>query len=87
MRLGGAAAGTSSLGFRGGRWQVAGVDFVGEADSLMGAIAEGLIRGVAAAAERELRAAGQAEGLAVGVEDFEIAFDAERAVVPCGDLG
>src|SRR4029077_6716432 len=40
----------------------------------------------AAAAEGNHRAASEAEGLSLSVEDFEFAFDAKRAVVRCNDL-
>jgi hypothetical protein len=47
----------------------------------MGAVAEGLVCGVPAAAEPDGRSAGQTEGLSFRVKDFEFAFDAYRSVV------
>ena len=52
----------------------------------MGAVTEGLVRRLAAAAQADGGAAREIEGLSVLVEDFEIPFDADGAVVPDGDL-
>ena len=60
---------------------------VGKAGSLMRAVAEGLVRGVAAAAQRHDRAPGQLERCSLRVHDFEIAFDSDGAVVLYGDFG
>ena len=47
----------------------------------MGSVAEGLVRALAAAAERNHRATGQTEGTAGRVEDLELALDADRAII------
>ena len=63
------------------------MDLVLKADLLMGPVAEGFVGGVAAAAQADGGAPGEAEGLALRVEDFEIAFDADGAVAVDGDFG
>jgi hypothetical protein len=47
----------------------------------VGAIAEGLVGGMTAAAEPYGCPAGQAERLSFGIKDLELAFDADRTVV------
>src|SRR5215469_11341272 len=46
------------------RRQIAGVDFVGKPNNLVGAVTEGLVGGVAATAKRDFRPAGEPEGCA-----------------------
>ena len=53
----------------------------------MGAVAERLVGRVAAAAEADSGAPSQAEGAAFGIDNFEIAFHANRSVTVYGDLG
>ena len=52
----------------------------------MGAIAKWLILGVAAAAQADGGASGQAKRFAFRVVDFEIAFHSDRAVGVDGDF-
>jgi hypothetical protein len=65
----------------------AGDDQVGEAAGFVGAVAEGFVRRVAAATEADGGASGEVEGVAGGVDDFEVAFNADRAVAIDGDFG
>jgi len=76
-----------SLSLRCGRRQVAGGRRRLKAYFGMGAVAEGLVRRLAAAAQADFVAAAQAEGVAVGVADFEIAFDANGSVIHDADFG
>src|SRR5216683_1053191 len=69
----------SDLGF--GCGEFAGGYLVLEAGAGVGAVAERLVLGCAAAAEADGCASGEAEGAAGGVEDFEIAFNADGTVV------
>jgi hypothetical protein len=48
---------------------------------LVRAITKGLVRGVPATAETDGRPAGQAKGFTFGIEDLEVAFNADRSVV------
>jgi hypothetical protein len=50
-------------------------------------VAEGLVLGVAAAAETDGRAAGEAESRACGVDDLEVAFNSNGAVAETSDFG
>jgi len=59
------------------RSEFAGDHGIGETASFVAAVAEGLVLRMAAAAEAQGGAPGQAERAAVGVDQFEIAFDAE----------
>ena len=52
----------------------------------MRAVAKWLIHGASASAKADCGAATQAEGFALGVDQFEIAFDAQRSVVIYGDF-
>jgi hypothetical protein len=52
----------------------------------MRAIAKWLIHGASTAAEADGGAAAQTEGLALGVNQFKIAFDTQRSVVVYGDF-
>jgi hypothetical protein len=52
----------------------------------MGAVAKWLIHGASAAAQAHRGAAAQAEGLALGVDQFEIAFDTQVSVAVYGDF-
>jgi len=47
----------------------------------MRAIAKGLVGGVAAAAEAYRSASGEAKGLPLGIDNFEVPFDADGPVV------
>ena len=73
------------LGLR--RGEFAGHTRVGKADSIVAAIAERLVLGLPAAAERDRGPSGESEGSARRVDDLEIAFDAEIAVGLDGDFG
>jgi hypothetical protein len=75
-----ANSGQAKLQFWFGRGKLASNHGVGEAGSLVGAVAEGLIRGVAAAAKRNRRAPSQAESRALRIHDFEISFDSNRSI-------
>jgi hypothetical protein len=61
--------------------QFSGRNGIGESTGLVGAIAEGLVCGVPAATETDDRPAGQAEGFAIRIEDFEVAFNPNGSVV------
>jgi hypothetical protein len=52
----------------------------------MGAITKWLIHGASAATKADCGATPQAEGLALGVDQFEIAFDTQRSVIIHGDF-
>lgn len=62
------------------------MDLVLKADSFMASVAEGFVGGVAAAAQGNHGAAGEAEGLALWVENLEVAFDTDGAVAIDGDF-
>ena len=51
------------------------------------AIAKGLIRRVPATAKGDCSAAGEAIRLALHIDDFEIPFDAQWAIISNDDLG
>src|SRR5215472_5039558 len=68
------------------RRQIAGVDFVGKPNDLVGAVAEGLVGGVAATAKRDFRPAGAPEGFSSGINDLEVTFDPQRTVVRASHL-
>lgn len=70
-----------------GRGKFAGLNGVSETASAVGAIAEGLIGGLATPAQGDRGAAGKAEGLAAGILNLKFAFDANRAVVNDGNFG
>src|SRR6266849_9275413 len=55
--------------------------------ALVGAIAKRLVVGVAAATKRDRFAPSQAESLAFLIDNFEIAFDANRSVAENGHFG
>ena len=61
--------------------EIAGSDGAGEVDAFVGAVAEGSVCGLAAAAEGDGGAPTEAEGVAGLVDDFEVAFDTDGAVV------
>ena len=63
------------------RRQVACGDGADEIDALMGSIAERRVGGLAAAAKGDRRAATQAKRVASLIDDFEISFNTNRAVV------
>jgi len=52
----------------------------------MGTVAKWLIHGAPAATEADRGAAAQAEGLPLGIDQFEIAFDAQRSVIVYGNF-
>src|SRR5215472_12318868 len=68
------------------RRQIAGVDFVGKPNDLVGTVAEGLVGGVAATAKRDFRPAGEPEGFSSGIDNLEVAFDPQRTVVRGSDF-
>jgi len=70
-----------------GRGQVSDLHLVLETDGAVAAIAERLIFRVAAAAECDGSAPAEAESATLLVDDFKIAFDAQRAVVVHDDSG
>ena len=47
----------------------------------MGTIAKWLVLGVAAAAQADCGASGKSEGFALRVQDFEVAFDSDIAII------
>lgn len=63
-----------------GRRKFAGGHGIVEAGARVGAVAERLVGRLPAAAERNHGTAGQAEGGAGGVQNFEVAFDADGPV-------
>jgi hypothetical protein len=67
--------------------QLAGFDGVGEAACLMGAIAEWLIGGLAGAAKAQSGTPRQSERATFGIDELEVAFDADGAIVVHGDFG
>jgi hypothetical protein len=78
-------AGSLDLRFRWG--EIARLLLILKSGRFMGAIAERFVRGVPATAESERSASGEAVGLTLHVDDFEIPFDAQRAVIPNDNLG
>src|SRR5260370_23187912 len=68
------------------RRQVAGVDFVLEANCLVAPVAEGLVGGMAAAAETNPGATSKAERLPFRIDDLQIAFHSQGPVVGRGDF-
>ena len=64
---------------RGGR-QVEGLDRTLEIYALVGAVAKRFVFRIAAAAEANFRAAAEAEGFAVLIENLKITFDADGAI-------
>src|SRR6266849_3934067 len=70
------------------RWQqVAGGNQAREIRPLVGAIAKRLVVGVATTTKRDRFAPSQAESLAFLIDNFEIAFDANRSVAENGHFG
>src|SRR5437588_12550175 len=69
-----------------GRREIARDDGVGEPRGLVRAVAEGLICGVAAAAQRNGGLSRQPEGFPLRIHNFKIALHAYDYVVPDGDL-
>lgn len=78
-------AGSLDLRFRWG--EVASFLLVPKSGRLVSAIAKRFVRGVPATAESERGASCEAVRLTLHVDDFEIPFDAQRAVIPNNDLG
>ena len=69
------------LGLWDRRWQIASSYCIGEVLALVRTVAEGLVARMAAAAEGNCRATGQAESVTLLVFHFEIAFYFDRAVI------
>ena len=63
------------------RGEIAGGDGADEVDAFVGAVAEGSACGLAAAAEGNGGASTEAECVAGLIDDFEVAFDTDGAVV------
>ena len=78
-------ASESEFGLRGR--QFARDTRVGESNTFVTSVAKRLVLRLSAAAERYGCPPSQSEGCARGVNDFEIAFDAEVAVSLDGDSG
>jgi hypothetical protein len=76
---------TRKLGLR--RGQFSRNDGVGKAASLMAAVAKRLIGGSPAATETNGGTPRESEGLAIWIDDLEIAFDTNRAVTETDDFG
>src|ERR1700686_3259553 len=74
------------LDFRLRRGQVASGYRVYEAAGVMGAIAKWLIHGASTAAKADGGATAQAERLALGVDQLEVAFDTQLPVVVYDDF-
>jgi hypothetical protein len=53
----------------------------------VGAIAEGLVGGMSAAAKADGSASGQTKGLACGIDNFEVTFYTNRSIAVNSDLG
>ncbi len=77
----------TKLQLRFGRRQFASLYLGFEALASMRAVAEGFVLRMAAAAQRNYGAAGEAELLAGGIADANDAFDAQRAIVQHGYFG
>jgi hypothetical protein len=75
------------LGLNSGRGEVASGDGAIETNPLVGAIAEGLVAGMAAPAKPDGFASGEAEWLAVLIDNFKIAFNAYWAAIGNSDFG
>src|SRR5467141_2835693 len=69
------------------RRQVAGLHLILEANSVVRAVAEGLVRRMAAGAKRERGPTPQPEAVTLRVHNLEIALDSKRAIAQRGDLG
>jgi len=69
------------------RREVASYDYAGEILTLVGAVAERSIGGVAAAAKAEAGSAAESKGFAILIDDFEIAFYAHGTIIKDGDFG
>jgi hypothetical protein len=63
------------------------LDLILKADLLMASVAEGFVGAVAAAAQGNGGAASQAKLVSLRIADFEVTFNAQRAVVPYGHSG
>src|SRR5438477_11523237 len=68
-------------GFGDGRRKRACLDDGCEPAGLVGAVAEGFVGGLSAAAERDGRAPAEIEGLSLLIEDLEVSLDPDRTVV------
>jgi hypothetical protein len=71
----------SFLNFGLGGRKVSGGNFVREIGVAVGAVAEGLIGGMTAAAESNGGASGETEFISGGIDNLEIAFDQDGAVI------
>ena len=74
------------LQFRLRRGQLPGDHGIGEGHAIVGAVAKGLIGGLAAAAKRDNRPAGESEGRSGGIDDFEFPLDTNGAVILRADF-
>ena len=68
-------------------WQLARDGLVGKSGTIVTAIAKRLIRGEPAAAQGNHGAARQSESGPGWIENLEISFDSQRAVILWGNLG
>jgi hypothetical protein len=75
-----------TLALRPQRWrrQITRSNRAGEVVALVRAIAKRLIRGLPAAAEGDSRASGEAENLAILVDNFEVALDPHGSIAENG---
>jgi len=71
----------SFLDFWRGWWKISRRYFAGEVGVAVRAVAEGLVGGMAAAAESDGGATGKTEFISGEIDDFKIAFDQNRAVI------
>src|SRR3954466_15923766 len=66
--------------------QVSRLAFGGESVAPVGTVTKRLILGQTTAAEGNYCATGQSEGSAIGIRDFEVALNADRAVLQNGNF-
>jgi hypothetical protein len=71
----------SFLNFWRGWWKISGRNFAGEIRVAVSAIAEGLVGGMAAAAESDGGASGKPKLISGEIDDFKIAFDQDWAII------
>jgi hypothetical protein len=75
----------SGLGFR--RGQIASLDRVREASAGVRAVAKWFVGRLAASTKADGCSACEAKGLSYGIDDFEVSFDANRAIIVDRDFG
>ena len=77
------------LALKFGFWgrEFASDDCIGKSGSFVGAVAKRLVLGMATAAKRDGSAPSEPERLALRVDNFEVAFDADRSVGVNSDFG